>query len=130
MLERYSHKYREIPENFENGFRKATLVFSHQRVFDPERRKLVHLREVNEMVTVVEDDPTMSFLGPDLLDKDVCMIADGLIDPHTREEFVVSLNENFENKRTKELGAQLSLYVSTLRMLSIPQLLGQSAHFL
>mmetsp|Transcript_39319 Transcript_39319/g.155969 ORF Transcript_39319/g.155969 Transcript_39319/m.155969 type:complete len:476 (-) Transcript_39319:5743-7170(-) len=85
---RYSHKYRDIPENFENGFRKATLVFSHQRVFDPERRKLVHLREVNEMVTVVEDDPTMSFLGPDLLDKDVCMIADGLIDPHTREEFV------------------------------------------
>jgi len=90
QLFRHSSKYKEIPPNFEAHFRRACMVFSHQRVFDKSSKKIVHLRELGQpdMLELVGEG-SLDFLGPVLPDDVALAIATGKIDPLTKEAFQV-----------------------------------------
>ncbi|GAA5878936.1 hypothetical protein JCM16303_007237 [Sporobolomyces ruberrimus] len=73
-----------VPRNYVDEFRRAELTFLHQRVFDPVDRKLVHFSPLPEGKTA-EDMP---FVGADLDPNYVCGLADGNIDPLSKEPIV------------------------------------------
>ena len=64
-----------VPRGYEAAFQRAIWTFQHQRVFDPEARRVVHLKplppgglvaETGVTGALPEDDPGLSFLGPPL----------------------------------------------------------------
>lgn len=90
-MNRYTTKYKDVPTDFEEQFRRACLVFSHQRVFDPVKRELVHLRELEaEFKCILEKEEDLLFLGPPLEAHIAQAIAEGRVDPITKTDFPVS----------------------------------------
>ncbi|GAA5885587.1 hypothetical protein JCM6882_007484 [Rhodosporidiobolus microsporus] len=73
-----------VPRNYPDEFRRAELTFLHQHVFDPVERKLVHLHPLPAGKTA-EDLP---FIGPLLEHEFACGLADGEIDPISKEAIV------------------------------------------
>ncbi|GAA5825534.1 hypothetical protein JCM11251_000275 [Rhodosporidiobolus azoricus] len=73
-----------VPRNYLDEFRRAELTFLHQHVFDPIERKLVHLHPLPAGKTV-EDLP---FIGPLLEHEYACGLADGEIDPISKQPIV------------------------------------------
>ena len=77
-----------VPRGYEAAFQRAIWTFHHQRVFDPEARRVVHLKplppgglvaETGVTGALPEDDPGLSFLGPLLDDNLAARIAAGKI---------------------------------------------------
>jgi hypothetical protein len=74
-----------VPKNYEREFEMALLTFQHQRVFDREARKLVHLNPLPEGFHLKYG--AAEFLGPAFDDEIACRVADGLIHPETKQAF-------------------------------------------
>ncbi|BGP55305.1 hypothetical protein JCM8202_000618 [Rhodotorula sphaerocarpa] len=73
-----------VPRTYLDDFRRAELTFLHQHVYDPRTRSLTHLTPLPDGKTA-EDLP---FIGP-LLKQDYARgIAEGEIDPITKERMV------------------------------------------
>ncbi len=75
-----------VPRGYEAAFQRAIWTFLHQRVFDTETRRLVHLTPIpagglvpapGVVGALPEDDPELSFLGPPLDDALAARIAAG-----------------------------------------------------
>ena len=73
-----------VPPNYSEAFRHAELTFCHQQVFDPARRAAVPLTPLPEGLSWADVE---SFLGPPVPDAIACDIADGRMDPITREYY-------------------------------------------
>ncbi|BGP24345.1 hypothetical protein JCM10295v2_003255 [Rhodotorula toruloides] len=81
----------DVPRNYLDDFRRAELTFLHQHVFDPRTRKLTHLHPLPAGKTC--DD--LPFIGP-LLDEDFARgLADGEIDPISKEPMVDLCPDSF-----------------------------------
>ena len=79
-----------MPRGYEAAFQRAIWTFQHQRVFDPEAGKVVHLRPIPAEGLVPapgvtdalpDGDPELSFLGPHLDDATAAAIARGELFP-------------------------------------------------
>ncbi|GAA5993374.1 hypothetical protein JCM5350_002154 [Sporobolomyces pararoseus] len=79
-----------VPSNYVDEFRRAELTFLHQRVFDPVERELVHFSPLPEGKTAAD----MPFVGAELDREYACGLADGNIDPLSKQP-VVDLMPNF-----------------------------------
>ena len=79
-----SDKKIEIPNGYEEEWRKARLIFKHALVYDMRLKSLRHLTPIPADIGV-ED---LSFLGPKYDDAEATSIATGETDPITRKLFV------------------------------------------
>lgn len=79
-----------IPLDYEESFLKALLTFKFQRVYDPEKKELVHLNDPDslpELGKLLRKHDNVDWLGPDI-DKDTARyIALGELNPMTRDIF-------------------------------------------
>ncbi|GAA5992168.1 hypothetical protein JCM5350_002559 [Sporobolomyces pararoseus] len=73
-----------VPRNYLDEFRRAELTFLHQRVFDPVDRELVHFSPLPEGKTAAD----MPFVGAELDREYACGLADGNIDPLSKQAMV------------------------------------------
>ncbi|SYW86584.1 uncharacterized protein UHO2_04081 [Ustilago hordei] len=73
-----------IPPTYPSEFRKAELTFVHQRVFDPSSSKVVTL---TPLPSGTHDD-MLPFIGAHIEDEMARAIADGIVDPITRERIL------------------------------------------
>jgi len=80
-----------VPKDYEEQFEKALLCFKHQRVYCPERMKLVHLTEPSPAASEAIERYGDDFLGPLKTDENAVMIAQGRMHPTTHENFVSGL---------------------------------------
>ncbi|GAA5870805.1 hypothetical protein JCM1840_006809 [Sporobolomyces johnsonii] len=74
----------KVPRNYLDEFRRAELTFLYQRVFDPVDRQLVHFSPLPQGMNADE----MPFVGAPLEEEYACDLADGNIDPITKERMV------------------------------------------
>ncbi|KAJ3089164.1 Rad2 nuclease [Quaeritorhiza haematococci] len=70
-----------MPRQFEEAFRRADQTFLHQRVYDSETGRLVHLTPIDETIADTR------FLGPSIPDDVAKAIALGRLDPFTYKPF-------------------------------------------
>eukprot|EP00762_Andalucia_godoyi_P004994 ANDGO_01484.mRNA.1 Exonuclease 1 len=81
-----------VPPNYAAEMERAELTFAHQCVFDPRIRKTVHLTPVSQSVLERDIGKDLDFLGK-LLDDDVAgAIADGFMDPVSKEMFLMPVS--------------------------------------
>ena len=73
-----------VDDEYRRGFERALLTFCHQRIYCPQRRKLLPLQPFAPGVT---GGPEMDFLGPDMADADAVAVAEGRIDPDTMKPY-------------------------------------------
>ncbi|GAA5999053.1 hypothetical protein JCM5350_002066 [Sporobolomyces pararoseus] len=73
-----------VAQNYLDEFRRAELTFLHQRVFDPVERELVHFSPLPEGKTAAD----MPFVGAELDREYACDLADGNIDPLSKQAVV------------------------------------------
>lgn len=85
-----------LPEGYALDFGRADLTFQHQIVYDPRSRRTVHLHPLPDDV----DPSTLPFTGEHLDDTVAQLVADGRIDPHTYEPFILSIPTNIPNSST------------------------------
>ena len=86
-----------VPRDYEAQVQLAIWTFRHQRVFDPESRRLAHLtplpdsglaNDIAQLPAGTQLDPEqLDFLGPTLPDDVAAGIAAGDLNPHTLEPF-------------------------------------------
>lgn len=82
-----------LPEGYALDFGRADLTFQHQIVYDPRSGRTVHLHPLPDDV----DPSTLPFTGEHLDDTVAQLIADGRIDPHTYEPFILSIPTSIPN---------------------------------
>ncbi|XP_057764075.1 exonuclease 1 [Salvia miltiorrhiza] len=70
----------DVTPLYEESFKKAILTFKHQRVYDPVSEDIVHL---SKPIGIADED--LDFLGPSLPQHVAKGIAEGDIDPFTKE---------------------------------------------
>lgn len=76
----------EIPDNYEEEFKKIILLFKHQRVYCPEKREMVYLTPLeNDQIasssfhkTTEINDEYFNFLGPIIPEDILHGIVNGL----------------------------------------------------
>ncbi|GAA5915634.1 uncharacterized protein JCM6883_000698 [Sporobolomyces salmoneus] len=85
-----------VPRNYVEEFRRAELTFLHQRVFDPVKRELVHFSPLPEGRTAEE----MPFVGAELDREYVCGLADGNIDPISKQAMIDLVPNSFATTTT------------------------------
>ncbi|GAB4818724.1 hypothetical protein N2152v2_005770 [Parachlorella kessleri] len=82
-----------VPQDYERRVQRAIWTFNHQRIYCPQRRMLVHLRDVSggklghgALVPAAAElaDGEDDFLGPLLADDVAQAIATGQLDPITK----------------------------------------------
>lgn len=63
-----------VPNDYEENFRKAELVFKYQLVFDPKERKAVPLNNVasSDITGETLDDEDRKYAGQHLFDVLIC----------------------------------------------------------
>jgi len=76
-----------VPADYALNFGRADLTFQHQIVYDPKSRKTVHLHPLPDHV----DPSTLPFAGEHLEDTVAQLVAEGRLDPHTYEPFILSI---------------------------------------
>lgn len=82
-------KTREIiPDGYEEKWRQARLIFKHALVYDTFDKSLRHLTPLGEDVASQYDD--LSFLGPVFDDVEARRIAEGELNPISRQKFIRS----------------------------------------
>ncbi|BGP15941.1 hypothetical protein JCM10213_003628 [Rhodosporidiobolus nylandii] len=85
-----------VPRTYLDDFRRAELTFLHQHVFDPVQRKLIHLHPLPEGMNAAEHLP---FIGPPLDEEFARALADGEIDPISKEAMVDLVPDSFSPKK-------------------------------
>jgi exonuclease-1 len=75
-----------IAEGYETEWRKARMIFKHALVWDPHDGRLRHLTPVPDNCEFADD---LSFLGPKFDDDEAKRIAEGEVNPITRQKFKV-----------------------------------------
>ena len=83
----------EIPDGYEEEWRKARLIFKHALVYDMRLKTLRHLTPIPADIGV-ED---LSFLGPKYDDAEATSIATGDTDPITRKPFIAPVTNSTNN---------------------------------
>ncbi|GAA6007840.1 hypothetical protein JCM10207_004895 [Rhodosporidiobolus poonsookiae] len=83
-----------VPRNYLDEFRRAELTFQHQHVFDPVARKLTHLHPLPEGMSLGD----LPFIGPTLEHEYACGVADGEIDPISKEAMVDLVPDSLATK--------------------------------
>ncbi|GJN89084.1 hypothetical protein Rhopal_002058-T1 [Rhodotorula paludigena] len=100
-----------VPRDYLAEFRRAELTFLHQHVFDPVTRSLTHLNPLPEGMTLAQ----LPFIGP-LLDADFARgLADGDIDPITKEAMVDLVPDSFPADKVHHLGKLLLTVFVTMQ---------------
>ena len=87
---------------YEDDFHCALLCFQHQRVWDPQQRRLTFLTQPSEEVKAAF--PDLSFLGPDMDDDVAARIAKGELHPETLRKFG---EQDMEGVRQEKQGGAL-----------------------
>lgn len=77
----------KMPANYESDFAKAELTFLHQRVFDTDLKRIVHLNPLLLPLDFPVTGDTLDFLGPLTSDKVARNICEGRICPNTLVPF-------------------------------------------
>lgn len=86
-----------VPRGYEVEFQRAIWTFRHQRVFDADTGRIMHLRPLPEggLVaaagvpdSILEEDPGCGFLGPPLADGIAAAIACGVLEAHFSGQMV------------------------------------------
>jgi exonuclease-1 len=77
-----------IPDGYEEKWRQARLIFKHALVYDAFDKALRHLTPLGEDVASKYDD--LSFLGPVFDDVEAKRIAEGELNPISRQKFIQS----------------------------------------
>ncbi|PIN22594.1 Exodeoxyribonuclease I [Handroanthus impetiginosus] len=72
----------EVTPLYEESFKKAIMTFRHQRVYDPITEDIVHLSEPTGII-----GENLDFLGPSLPQHVAKGIAQGDLDPFTKDPF-------------------------------------------
>lgn len=75
-----------VPPDYQQKFVQADLTFRHQIVYNPNLKKNTYLNPIEEDI----DPSSIWFVGKLLDDKTAIAIANGIIDPHTHEPFLMN----------------------------------------
>ena len=96
-----SDKKIEVPSKYEKKFMKAFLTFKFQKVYCPQRKKMVHLYDplMSPHGEALDKFEKKDFLGLDLSDEVIQNIARGDIDPITHVPFRDDENEKYVVQR-------------------------------
>ncbi|XP_047940413.1 exonuclease 1 [Salvia hispanica] len=92
----------DVTPLYEESFKKAILTFKHQRVYDPISDDIVHL---SEPVAIADED--LDFLGPSLPQHVAKGIAEGDIDPITKDPIQI---ESGAAEKTLQATYQLKFF--------------------
>ncbi|KAJ3692385.1 hypothetical protein LUZ60_012735 [Juncus effusus] len=80
------NKKYNVPENYEDSFKKALAIFNHARVYNLESKSIKPLKPLNdELIRYLNGD--LNILGPKISPKIAKGIAQGHLDPITKESF-------------------------------------------
>lgn len=90
-----------IAEGYEVEWRKARMIFKHALVWDPHAGALRHLTPVPEHCEFAND---LSFLGPKFDDDEARRIAEGELNPITRQKFKIESPRRAAKKTTLKIG--------------------------
>jgi len=94
LMGELKRKRKDYTKEYELEFERSVLTFRHQRVYDTDQQKLVHLLPLDErMAKFLEknleqtgkDESNMDFLGPDMDPKQARELAVGDLDPFTMQ---------------------------------------------
>merc|ERR1712228_748486 len=89
----------KVPSDYLQKFKSALYTFRHQTVYNPKKKRLVHLTDLPS------DQPSIGinidYLGPHYDDDTAQQIAEGVIDPITRQPFTSKLTA-FSSKCRKK----------------------------
>ena len=92
VIKRLRYSGYKVPQTYQDDFRRALMVFRHQTVYDPEAKRLIHLRPVGSGGVEGEgaDPPEdLGFLGPHHSDELATRVARGEIHPGTLQPFAL-----------------------------------------
>ena len=99
---RANEKFKDlIAEGYEMEWRKARMIFKHALVWDPHAGALRHLTPVPEDCEFAND---LSFLGPKFDDDEARRIAEGELNPITRQKFKTESPRRAAKKTTLKIG--------------------------
>lgn len=78
----------KMPAEYEADFSKAELTFTHQRIYDTDRRQLAFLNPLPLDFDYDAPAEQWNFLGPELSESLIREICEGRICPATRQPFL------------------------------------------
>ena len=78
-----------IPKEYELTFEKALLTFKFQRVYCPERKRMVHLNdpETHPLGQTLASHENLDFLGKEIEEELIKKIARCQVDPETHQNY-------------------------------------------
>ncbi|MED6194867.1 hypothetical protein PIB30_032523 [Stylosanthes scabra] len=76
----------QMPEDYAKSFKEAIAVFQHARIYDPNAKELKHMKPLPQGF-LKSLDGTLDFLGPEIPSTIVTAIAEGDLNPLTKEAF-------------------------------------------
>ncbi|KAL5545032.1 hypothetical protein UlMin_008816 [Ulmus minor] len=79
-------KKNRMPEDYPKLFREAVSVFQHAQIYDPDMKKLKHMRPLAPQL-LQSLDGQLDFLGPEIPPSMATAIAEGKVDPISLEAF-------------------------------------------
>ncbi|XP_054822163.1 exonuclease 1 isoform X2 [Prosopis cineraria] len=79
-------KRNQMPEDYAKSFKEAIAVFQHARIYDPTAKELKHLMPLPQNL-LQSFDGNLDFLGPEIPQVIVTSIAEGNLNPSTKEAF-------------------------------------------
>lgn len=96
-----SNGKHKVPHNYETNFSQALWTFRHQRVYDREQKRLVHLRPLPPGELEVGE---LKYLGEHMHADRARLVAEGVISPVTFKRFVSKVRwNNYKNKKRLRL---------------------------
>ncbi|XP_078177241.1 5'-3' exonuclease family protein [Carex rostrata] len=101
-----------VPDNYEDSFFKALSVFNHATIYDAETKSLKPLKPLGDGNTqyLIGD---LSILGPDISPKIATGIAEGFLNPVTKEAFnlIPSPRKGIKNAKISILDSTKENYI-------------------
>nr|KYP65519.1 Exonuclease 1 [Cajanus cajan] len=79
-------KGNQMPEDYAKSFQEAVAVFQHARIYDTNARELKHMKPLPQNFPESLDGK-LDFLGPEIPSSIVTAIAEGNLNPSTKEAF-------------------------------------------
>ncbi|KEH16709.1 putative exodeoxyribonuclease I [Medicago truncatula] len=76
----------QMPEDYAKSFKDALAVFEHARIYDINTKELKHMKPLPESFLESLDED-LNFLGPEIPSTIVKAIAEGNLNPSTKEAF-------------------------------------------
>ncbi|KAJ3411830.1 Rad2 nuclease [Chytridiales sp. JEL 0842] len=74
-----------VRNGYEDDFKRAELTFLYQRVYDPDRKRLVTLNPMPPELQLEAEE--LDFLGPDMLPEVAELVATGEVNPYSKRSF-------------------------------------------